>query len=83
MLRHLAGWNEKLQADKRVQIRRRIACVVDREPEAQKADVEKLESLQTKNAELREQVTSESHVSLSTFSPILLIFFNVTIHSLR
>lgn len=51
------------KADKRVQIRRRIACVVDREPEAQKADVEKLESLQTKNAELREQVTSESHLT--------------------
>ncbi|VDP22705.1 unnamed protein product [Heligmosomoides polygyrus] len=46
------------KADKRVQIRRRIACVVDREPEAQKADVEKLESLQTKNAELREQEKS-------------------------
>ncbi|KAK6759464.1 hypothetical protein RB195_021197 [Necator americanus] len=46
------------KADKRVQVRRRIACVVDREPEPQKVDLEKLEALQTKNAELREQLTS-------------------------
>ncbi|KAK6031604.1 GRIP domain protein [Ostertagia ostertagi] len=51
------------KADKRVQIRRRIPCVVEREPEPQKVDVEKIEALQTKNAELREQVTtSESHL---------------------
>ncbi|EYC16705.1 hypothetical protein Y032_0032g2447 [Ancylostoma ceylanicum] len=51
------------KADKRVQVRRRIACVVDREPEPPKADLEKLEALQTKNAELREQVTSELHLT--------------------
>ncbi|KAK6061039.1 hypothetical protein COOONC_01297 [Cooperia oncophora] len=51
------------KADKRVQIRRRIPCVVEREPEVPKADVEKIEALQTKNAELREQVTtSEWHL---------------------
>ncbi|VDM81630.1 unnamed protein product, partial [Strongylus vulgaris] len=44
------------KADKRVQVRRRIACVVDRDPEPQqKADHEKLEALETRNAELREQ----------------------------
>ncbi|XGW35761.1 hypothetical protein V3C99_019167, partial [Haemonchus contortus] len=51
------------KADKRIQIRRRIPCVVEREPEPPKADVEKIEALQTKNAELREQVIiNESHL---------------------
>ncbi|WKY15139.1 hypothetical protein Q1695_000556 [Nippostrongylus brasiliensis] len=47
------------KADKRLQVRRRITCVVDRDPpDTQKVDAEKLEALQTKNAELREQLTA-------------------------
>ncbi|VDL69654.1 unnamed protein product [Nippostrongylus brasiliensis] len=62
------------KADKRLQVRRRITCVVDRDPpDTQKVDAEKLEALQTKNAELREQVTSDSHLTAAEEEKTVLV----------
>uniref|UniRef100_A0A1I7XIR9 GRIP domain-containing protein n=1 Tax=Heterorhabditis bacteriophora TaxID=37862 RepID=A0A1I7XIR9_HETBA len=50
------------RADRRLQVRRKIACVVDRPTSADgrpaPTEIEKVEALQTKNAELREKLTA-------------------------